>query len=329
MGNSCHKCHDGNELENNFGDKIVFGTVLPHGLVAALSRLGGSVPAFNDYRRLELGLNYAYRRSFDATQRWIGIRPRTYSNWLIEEGTIELVGPAFERTEAGAGSWIFIFPDTERDQTIPSGTRLLSINLTALWRPSGDPLLPYRHPFVVPRHLAEPMTAVANRLLDTELEIFPQPADPERRLPPLDYARFQARFHEWLEEWLSLMSAYGSLATCPEPPPDHRIQAVVDRLERLGHCHRLPYDELTRLSGLSRPHLDRLFRRHMGKTPKELSDRLLLERARHMLEDVQLGNKETAAALGFASSSYFATWFKRLTGKSPGCLPRGARQARS
>ena len=40
LENSCHKCHDGNELENNFGDKIVFGTVLPHGLVTALSRLG-------------------------------------------------------------------------------------------------------------------------------------------------------------------------------------------------------------------------------------------------------------------------------------------------
>ena len=36
-----------------------------------------------------------------------------------------------------------------------------------------------------------------------------------------------------------------------------------------------------------------------------------------LLEDEGRGSKEIAAALGFTHTSYFSTWFKRLTGAEP------------
>jgi len=81
--------------------------------------------------------------------------------------------------------------------------------------------------------------------------------------------------------------------------------------------------------GLSTPRLVERFLQEVGETPGEWRTRRRLEAAKGALQESDTTITEIAFRLGFASSQYFATTFKRHVGLSPSewrniCRDRGS-----
>ena len=79
----------------------------------------------------------------------------------------------------------------------------------------------------------------------------------------------------------------------------------------------LGQEMLARYVGLSRRQLERLFRKHLGRTPAQYYLELRLERARHLLYQTTMPVMNVAFATGFVSASHFSTCYRQLYGKTP------------
>ncbi|HEX6144214.1 MAG TPA: GlxA family transcriptional regulator [Geminicoccaceae bacterium] len=69
--------------------------------------------------------------------------------------------------------------------------------------------------------------------------------------------------------------------------------------------------------GLSRRQLERLFRKHLGRTPAQYYLELRLERARNLLYQTTMPIMNVAFACGFVSASHFSTCYRQMYGKTP------------
>ena len=74
---------------------------------------------------------------------------------------------------------------------------------------------------------------------------------------------------------------------------------------------------LARSAGISLRQLERLFRRHIGRSIHEHYRALRLERARLLLRESSLSILDVAVATGFASASQFSRAYRRAFGEPP------------
>jgi transcriptional regulator GlxA family with amidase domain len=79
----------------------------------------------------------------------------------------------------------------------------------------------------------------------------------------------------------------------------------------------LGQEELAHRIDLSRRQLERLFRRHLARTPAQFYLETRLERARHLLFQTDLPIMSVACATGFVSASHFTTCYRQMFGKTP------------
>ncbi|MCA8931297.1 MAG: GlxA family transcriptional regulator [Rhodospirillaceae bacterium] len=79
----------------------------------------------------------------------------------------------------------------------------------------------------------------------------------------------------------------------------------------------LAQDELARFVGLSRRQLERLFRKHLGRSPGQYYMELRLDRARHLLYQSEMPIVDVALASGFVSASHFSKCYRQMYGRSP------------
>ena len=79
----------------------------------------------------------------------------------------------------------------------------------------------------------------------------------------------------------------------------------------------LSQEVLAQHVGLSRRQLERLFRRHLGRTPAQYYLETRLERARHLLFQTDMPIMSVACATGFVSASHFTTCYRQMFGKTP------------
>lgn len=83
------------------------------------------------------------------------------------------------------------------------------------------------------------------------------------------------------------------------------------------NLHRIIYvDELATLVNFSIPHLKSWFKQNFGAPPRAYINRLKIEKAKSDLAELKTITA-VAFELGFGSSQYFATTFKKYTGISP------------
>ncbi|MCJ8054637.1 helix-turn-helix domain-containing protein [Shinella curvata] len=75
--------------------------------------------------------------------------------------------------------------------------------------------------------------------------------------------------------------------------------------------------EISKLAGLSRRQIERVFVKHLGETPMRHFCRLRMERAASLLINTALPIMEIAIAVGFTSHSHFARLYKNLYGCTP------------
>ena len=112
------------------------------------------------------------------------------------------------------------------------------------------------------------------------------------------------------------------LATTPErlsvaPQPSQRLAARVrDYLEQ-NALGPLTLEQVAAAVGASIGHVQRSFRAAYGLTVIEFVQLLRVRRAQALLRETDLSVEAIAAAVGFASASYFTRLFTRLVGSSP------------
>lgn len=101
-----------------------------------------------------------------------------------------------------------------------------------------------------------------------------------------------------------------------------RIQERIAASLEIGYPHLA---ELARLCGISESHLMRSFKASTGWQIHKFIAEERLKAAKTLLAAGQLSSKEVTARLGFGSPAYFATAFRRMTGKTPSEYRRLAR----
>ena len=75
--------------------------------------------------------------------------------------------------------------------------------------------------------------------------------------------------------------------------------------------------QLADVAHLSISALERRFKKHLSKTPKQFINEFRLEMARKLLLETNLSIAVVASEVGFPDHSYFSKKFKRLFGQLP------------
>ena len=99
-------------------------------------------------------------------------------------------------------------------------------------------------------------------------------------------------------------------------PASERISEII----RLIHSHPerdFRLDDLARHARLSLSHFKKRFRTETGLSPRQFILRDKIEAAKRILDEQSTSVTHIALDLGFVSSQYFATVFKRITGETP------------
>lgn len=97
------------------------------------------------------------------------------------------------------------------------------------------------------------------------------------------------------------------------PPPLAELLAYIGR----NYAERLTPARLAARCGISPTTLFRLFRTHLGQSPKEYIIRLRMRHARTLLLEGELPVKEIAGRVGYDNPLYFSSEFHRVCGDSP------------
>ena len=159
-------------------------------------------------------------------------------------------------------------------------------------------------------HLAvHPFSTEIQRLAEKLVRAVPEYcAHPAGRLP-------LARLRAWTCE--ILLESAAQLNATTKSEPDDVVQAAEACLRnRLDEKVRM--SEVARALGVTRARLFEQFKRGAGLTPNDFLLRARVEKARELMADRRKSVTEIAFAVGFSSSQYFSTVFRRYTGKTPG-----------
>jgi AraC family transcriptional regulator, regulatory protein of adaptative response / methylated-DNA-[protein]-cysteine methyltransferase len=109
--------------------------------------------------------------------------------------------------------------------------------------------------------------------------------------------------------------------TAPFSPAWQGSRTTVHRAMRLirnGALDRARVEELAARLGIGARHLDRLFERHIGASPKQVARTVRVQRAKRLLDDQsELQMSEIAARAGFASLRRFNAVFAEVYGRPP------------
>ncbi len=114
--------------------------------------------------------------------------------------------------------------------------------------------------------------------------------------------------------------------TAPGTPAWDGTAATVSRamtLIRQGALDRGSVEALAGRLGIGARHLRRLFRRHIGATPKAMADTQRLLFAKQLVMETRMPLTEAAFAAGYGSLGRFNAAFRKHIGRPPSALRRG------
>ena len=104
---------------------------------------------------------------------------------------------------------------------------------------------------------------------------------------------------------------------------NHKLRKALMELE-LHYMGKVDFDAMARNVGLSRRHLERLFRSELGKSPGEVIHDWRMEEAATLVRATDWSFTQIAYEVGFSSQSHFGTAFRRRYACSPGEYRAGA-----
>ncbi|TQV84370.1 AraC family transcriptional regulator [Aliikangiella coralliicola] len=94
------------------------------------------------------------------------------------------------------------------------------------------------------------------------------------------------------------------------------IKVPVNYIRR-NYMHDIRLKQLAEISHLSISALERRFKKHLGKTPKQFINEIRLENARRILVETTLPISVIANDVGFSDHSYFSRQFSKQFGALP------------
>ncbi|MFA6173753.1 MAG: AraC family transcriptional regulator [Kiritimatiellales bacterium] len=95
-----------------------------------------------------------------------------------------------------------------------------------------------------------------------------------------------------------------------------RIQKVINRLYAADGT-AMPVEEMAATAGLKPGYFREQFRKETGYSPVEYLTRLRIQKAKTRLLETGASITDIAFELGFSSSQYFASTFRKVTGETP------------
>jgi len=107
-----------------------------------------------------------------------------------------------------------------------------------------------------------------------------------------------------------------SLQDPPARQLDPRVARAIDYLSA-DLCRRVSLDELARVVHLSTSRLAHVFKQETGLTAGRFLEGQRVARAKQLLASTSLPVHAVAREVGFDSAFYFATRFRKLTGRTP------------
>jgi AraC family transcriptional regulator len=123
-----------------------------------------------------------------------------------------------------------------------------------------------------------------------------------------------------------------STAVGVEPKPAMTVNTAAIR-RALAYINDQParqisLEELATVSGLSRFHFSREFKRHVGMTPVEYVESGRIAQAKELIQRAELSLAQVALAVGFADQSHFTRRFRHHVGCTPAAFAREHARAR-
>lgn len=106
----------------------------------------------------------------------------------------------------------------------------------------------------------------------------------------------------------------------PLPRVDNPDRLIVERAVRYmrdNQARTLAVSEVAEQVSLSERHLNRLFHKHLKKSPLEFLTQIRIEAAAQLLLDKSLPIKDIAARVGYPDVRYFTTVFRQFTRLTP------------
>ncbi len=260
-------------------------------------------------------LVWAYEGEVDPGYRRASVRRRHVSGWWIQRGSATARDRTGRAHTARAGEWLLSGPEIVA-QEFSEDARILSVNFHLQW-PSGESLL--RGPLVITADEHPALGRAGRGLVRFVRATFPGVRTDLWVTPtgPREYFGLERLFAAWVEACLQAVVAAGA-TPARSAGLDPRVRTALRELDAWPWSRPFREPELAARTGLSAGHLDRLFVKDCGLTPRAYWQRRRLESASAALADPATPVKRVAADLGFASSAHFCRWFKKATGHTPG-----------
>lgn len=217
---------------------------------------------------------------------------------------------------AAPGQWV-IMGNGPSHLRFERGSEILSIHLDARWH-TGQQVIPERTVVVVDSREEKEFTRfgralekfVRHRLHDPQFSLLSQP------LELTDYLDSEAVFLPWLSALFRVLQEEETSLFTPAAHDD-RITRVLHLLGATPLDQPLDEARLMAAAGMSRSHLNRLFVRHTGLTPRGFAERRRQDYALRRLREPGVSAKVVALELGFKQLSHFSRWFKAASGLTP------------
>jgi AraC family transcriptional activator of pobA len=243
-------------------------------------------------------LSSYYDHAVAPGNRVMSVRDVMLVGWQIRRGAVDLAWSG-GRLRAVPGDWVLLPPSLARQHRFSSDAEIRSLRCRLVGS-GGQP----------PLHDRQPMRLPADARLAALADAVAAALRPRHDL--ISWAAQQAAVLQWSAAVCRLLGLDAVIA-----PSDARVESAQRLLSGRLAPAVLPWAELRAATGLSRPHLDRLFRLHSGHSVRAWCEQRLTDRACTALGDPGAAVKRIAGDLGFGDPSHFCRWFRRQTGISP------------
>lgn len=274
-----------------------------------------TVSRLEEWSSLHPQLFWIYRGDVHPLGRHVTTGDPRRIAWLMIEGSVD-VKSRTGRWRAGPGEWMFP-PGYGREQHFSPGARILSVSFRIDW-PGGRSLYDPSPGYVAAAADFPRLERAATALWRTVERRFP---DSSNHLF-LESGTLDAHweigrlFLDWLRAYADAMARLGAPTWRPHAA-DGRLGRALLAIEQ--HPLHRPFRErdLAISSGVSVPHLHRLFGRHAGTTPRTRYEERRHQTATMLLAQTDRPLKAIAADLGFSSPAHFSRWFRAKSGCAP------------
>ncbi len=270
---------------------------------------------FRDWANLQYALLWAYSGPVPREALSGNYSDDAVSCWLILKGGVQLK-TGDQDIRVSSGNWVFV-ASPERYQNFEPETQLLSIHFDLFW-PGFKSVYDRSINRVMPAACNPKLQTSAKRLVGFLNKSFPGTGAylPSEFCSYADYLSVQSRFPNFLEEYIASQELLGVTPARRLEQSDQVLHCLRE-LDRLPLDHRFSQQEISERLGMSRSHLDKVFSKEMGTTPRKYLEARRLKTAVHLIHRTENSIKLIAVEMGFRHESHFCSWFKRMTGRRP------------